>query len=191
MEKDFIEIRWHGRAGQGAKSASQIIAEAVMEYGKYVQSFPEYGAERTGAPMRAFNRIADRPISVYTGVDNPDYVVVIDPDVLFTVNVLEGMKEGSVLLANTKYSPDEIRKKLNVPEGIKIYTVNARDISLEELGGDFPNTPMLGALVRVSKLLEIEKLTEKFKEHFTAKLGSEMVEKNIRAIKRGYKEVKE
>lgn len=189
MEK-IIEITWHGRGGQGAKSASQILAESLLDIGKYAQSFPEYGAERAGAPMKAFNRIADRKLSIYANVESPDIVVVIDSTLLSAISVTDGMKENGILLVNSSASPDGIRKKYKVAGGIKVHAVDASAAALGTIGKDMPNTPMLGALSKVSGIISIEQLKEKFSEHFTGKLGEEMVKKNIEALERGYKEVR-
>ncbi|MDD5066789.1 MAG: 2-oxoacid:acceptor oxidoreductase family protein [bacterium] len=189
MDK-IIEITWHGRGGQGAKSASQILAEALLDIGKYAQSFPEYGAERAGAPMKAFNRIADRKLTIYANVEAPDIVVVIDPTLLSAINVVDGLKENGILLVNSSSSPDSIRSKHKYPDNIKVFSLDASRIAVETIGKDIPNTPMLGALSKVSGLITIKDLVEKFTEHFSHKLGEEVVKKNTEALDRGFKEVK-
>ncbi|MBN1898055.1 MAG: 2-oxoacid:acceptor oxidoreductase family protein [Spirochaetes bacterium] len=187
---NFIEIRWHGRGGQGAKSASQIIAESLFALGKFAQSFPEYGAERAGAPMRAFNRIDEKPITLYAPVENPDIVIVIDPTLLSAIDVSDGLKKDGILLINSKDDPKKIKTKFDFKD-FKVYTVPASTIAVEEIGRDMPNTPMLGALSKISSIIKLKDLEEKFKEHFTEKLGELMVGKNIKAMARGFKEVKE
>lgn len=185
--KDFLEIMWRGRAGQGAKSAAQILAEVAMLSGKYSQAFPEYGAERSGAPMRAFNRISDQPIKIHSGIENPDIVVVIDDTLITAMNVVEGLKEDGILIVNTQKSIDEIRKRTGF--GGKICVVPATKIALEEIKRGIPNTVMLGALVKVTEVVPLDSIVEQFKEMFSNKLTPEMLEGNLRAIKRGYEEV--
>jgi len=185
--KDFLEIMWRGRAGQGAKSAAQILAEVAMLSGKYSQAFPEYGAERSGAPMRAFNRISDQPIKIHSGIENPDIVVVIDDTLITSMNVVEGLKEDGILIVNTQKSIDEIRKRTGF--GGKICIVPATKIALEEIKRGIPNTVMLGALVKVTEVVPLDSIVEQFKEMFSNKLTPEMLEGNLRAIKRGYEEV--
>jgi len=187
---DFIEIRWHGRGGQGAKSASQILTEALFDTGKFSQSFPEYGAERAGAPMRAFNRIGEKPITIYSSVEHPDIVVVIDRTLLSAIDVSEGLKKDGILLINSQTSPDDVKKRYGFKD-FKVYTVNASHIAIEEIGRDMPNTPILGALAKVTNIIGLKELQEKFKEHFIEKLGKDMVEKNLKAMERGYKEVQQ
>ncbi|MCD6443242.1 MAG: 2-oxoacid:acceptor oxidoreductase family protein [Thermotogae bacterium] len=178
---------WRGRAGQGAKSAAQILAEVAMLSGKYSQAFPEYGAERSGAPMRAFNRISDQPIKIHSGIENPDIVVVIDDTLITSMNVVEGLKEDGILIVNTQKSIDEIRKRTGF--GGKICIVPATKIALEEIKRGIPNTVMLGALVKVTEVVPLDSIVEQFKEMFSNKLTPEMLEGNLRAIKRGYEEV--
>ena len=185
--KDFLEIMWRGRAGQGAKSAAQILAEVAMLSGKYSQAFPEYGAERSGAPMRAFNRISDQPIKIHSGIENPDIVVLIDDTLITTMNVVEGLKEDGILIVNTQKSIDEIRKRTGF--GGKICIVPATKIALEEIKRGIPNTVMLGALVKITGVVPLDSIVEQFKEMFSNKLTPEMLEGNLRAIKRGYEEV--
>ncbi len=188
MQENTIEIRWHGRGGQGAKTASQLLAEIAFEAGKMVQSFPEYGAERQGAPMKAFNRISDKPIRVRCAVQNPDIVIVIDPTLLSSINVLEGTDENTILIANTAAKPQKIREKLNF-KGKKVYTVDATKISLEELGQNRPNTPILGALAHVFDYMTVDDIIKHFEHKMARKLPEDLIEANKRAIKRGYEEV--
>jgi len=148
----MIEIRWHGRGGQGAKTASQFIGEAALDAGKYIQAFPEYGPERAGAPIRCFTRIADKSITIHSPVTDPQIVVVIDPTLLDSIDVTEGLKEDGVILVNSAQNPKAIREKLKFKHG-KVATVNATKISLETLGIPMPNTPMLGALLKVKEIV--------------------------------------
>ncbi|MDD2431535.1 MAG: 2-oxoacid:acceptor oxidoreductase family protein [Firmicutes bacterium] len=189
---DILEIRWHGRGGQGAKTAALLMGESAADAGRYVQAFPEYGPERMGAPVTAYNRISTEPIRLHCSVENPKYVVVLDPTFLGTVDFTHGVKDGGAILINTPESPEEWRKKLNLGDkNIKIYTVDASKISREETGGNFPNTPMLGALIAVSSVLDIDKAIESFNKDLTRKFRNkpDMVGKNLKAIRRSFEEV--
>ncbi|HHY24538.1 MAG TPA: pyruvate synthase, partial [Clostridiaceae bacterium] len=148
-----VEIRWHGRGGQGAKTASLLLADAAFDTGKYIQGFPEYGPERMGAPITAYNRISDTKLTIHSNIYEPDYVVVVDETLLEAVDVTSGLKEDGAIVINTTKSPDEIRPLLKGYKG-KVCTVDARTISIETLGRYFPNTPMLGAVVKVSKIMD-------------------------------------
>lgn len=186
--KDLIEVRWHGRGGQGAKTAAQFLAEAALDAGKSIQAFPEYGPERAGAPIRTYTRISAKPINLHCGVANPEYVVVIDPT-LVSPQIAEGLTDKGILLVNTKESAESIRKKTNFKGG-KVATVDATQISLDTLGRPMPNMPMLGALLKVAPLVEQEALYKKIKAKFLKKIGEEKTNANIAGIKRAYEEVK-
>ncbi len=183
----MIEIRWHGRGGQGAKTAAQFLAEAALDTGKYIQAFPEYGPERAGAPVRTYNRISTQPINLHCGVTNPEYVVVIDPTLLSPA-VVEGLSAEGMLLVNTSESIDSVRQKTGRKVG-KVATVDATKISLDTLGKPMPNLPMLGALLKIVPLVELDALGEKIKAKFLKKIGEEKTEANITGIKRAYEEV--
>lgn len=187
MEK-LIEVRWHGRGGQGAKTGAQILAEVFFEQGYHIQAFPEYGAERSGAPMKAFNRLSKEEILLHCQVENPDIVVVIDPTLLGAINVTEGLKDNGVLLVNTPHAPSEIKKKLGL-KGQKVYTLDATKIALEEMKANFPNTPILGALAKIIGEVPLESFDEHFRSKFEGKLPPDRVEANLRAMRRGYEEV--
>jgi len=187
MEK-MKEICWYGRGGQGAKTAAQLLAEASLAEGKYIQAFPEYGPERAGAPMKAFTRIADEPINLHCGVNCPQIVVVIDPTLLNLVDVNEIAEKG-ILLVNIDKPPFQIRKeRFGLFKG-KIYTVNATKIALETVGLPLPNTPMLGALIRAVEIVPLKSLEEKLKEKFLKKIGEEKTKANSQGVYRAYKEV--
>ena len=187
----LTEIRWHGRGGQGAKTASLLLADAAFNTGKYIQGFPEYGPERMGAPITAYNRISDEKITIHSNIYNPDYVVVVDDTLLESVPVTEGLKEDGAIIINTPKSPDEIRPLLNGYKG-KICTIDAKKISLETLGAYFPNTPMLAAVVKVSKIMDektfLDDMIGSFKHKFAKK--PEVIEPNMKALERSLKEVK-
>lgn len=184
----LLEIRWHGRGGQGAKTAATFLAEAVLRSGMYSQGFPEYGPERMGAPMKGFTRISDEPIKLHCGVYTPHIVVVLDPSLLDTVNVTEGLDDNGIIVVNTGKCPRDIRKKLQLKDK-KIFTVDATKISLEELGRPIPNTPMIGALIRVSEILPLETIIDDVREKFSKKFSEKVVNSNIKCIQRGYSEV--
>lgn len=184
----MVEVRWHGRGGQGAKTASYLLAESAAADGKYVQAYPEYGAERSGAPIRSFTRISERPIRTHSGVKNPSIVVVLDQTLLLSVDVAEGVEPGGVILVNSEESPEEIRKRLDAKE-IKVYTVPATRIAMDTLKRPIPNTPMMGALVRVMGTLDIEKVKEDVRKRFSARFRPEVVEANVNALQRAFEEV--
>lgn len=186
--KDLIEIRWHGRGGQGAKTAAQLLAETALESGKYIQAFPEYGPERAGAPMKAFTRISNKPINLHCGVTNPEIVVVIEPTLLDSVNVIEGLGDDGVLLVNTDQSPKRVREKVNFNKG-NVLTIDATRIAIETLGLPMPNTPMLGALIKATGLVGLEDLKRKIKNKFLKKIGEAKVKGNLDAVQRAYQEV--
>ncbi|SHH46520.1 2-oxoacid:acceptor oxidoreductase family protein [Thermosipho atlanticus] len=188
MPAKYFEIRWHARAGQGAKSASQMLAEAALEMGKYVQSFPEYGAERTGAPMKAFNRIADVPILVHSSVESPDVVIVIDDTMLGHPDLVTGVKEDTIFIVNTTKDIEFVKEKLGISG--KICVVPATDIALEEIKRGIPNTVMLGAIAKVTGAITLESAEKRIRKTFGKKFSEEIVEANIRALRRGFEEVK-
>lgn len=186
-----VEIRWHGRGGQGAKTASLLLAEAAFSTGKYIQGFPEYGPERMGAPITAYNRISDNKIRIHSNIYEPDYVVVVDESLIKDVDVAAGLKKDGAILVNTQKEPAEIKKQLKGFEG-KVYTVDAMTISIDALGKYFPNTPMLGAIVKVSEVMTEEEFIASMEESFKHKFASkpEVIEGNMKAIKRALQEVK-
>ena len=188
---NLIEIRWHGRGGQGAKTASLLLADAAFNTGKYIQGFPEYGPERMGAPITAYNRISDTPITVHSNIYEPDYVVVVDDTLLESVNVTAGLKTNGAIVINTTKSPEYLKSVLKGYEG-KIYTIDARKVSMECLGKYFPNTPMLAAIVKVTGIMSddafIQDMEGSFKHKFAKK--PEVIEGNMNAIKMALNEVK-
>jgi len=189
LKKQIIEVRLHGRGGQGAKTAADLLAMTALEAGKHIQSFPEYGPERAGAPIRAFARISDKPINVHCGVANPDVVAVIDPTLL-VINppVTEGFTSEGILLVNTNETPAEVRKKLNLKDGT-VYTVDATKIALEETGISLPNTPMLGAIIKATGIVSVDDLKNQLKKKLGKKLSPEKMEGNMKAIDRAYNSI--
>ena len=187
---NLIEIRWHGRGGQGAKTASLLLADAAFNTGKYIQGFPEYGPERMGAPITAYNRISDKPITVHSNIYEPDYVVVVDDTLLDVVPVTDGLKETGAIVINTTKSPEIIKKSLNGYTGA-VYTIDARKISIETLGRYFPNTPMLASIVKVSGIMSDEAFLEDMKSSFKHKFAKkpEVIDGNMKALEMALKEV--
>ena len=188
---NMIEIRWHGRGGQGAKTASLLLADAAFNTGKYIQGFPEYGPERMGAPLTAYNRISDTPIRIHSNIYEPDYVVVVDDTLLESVDVTAGLKETGAIVINTTKSEDYLRKTLKGYKG-DIYTIDARKISEEALGKYFPNTPMLAAIIKVAKIMTDEELLADMEGSFKHKFAKkpEVIDGNMKALEMALKEVK-
>lgn len=188
----MVEIRWHGRGGQGTKTASLLLADVAFSSGMYVQGFPEYGPERMGAPITAYNRIGDEPIRVHSNIYEPNFVVVVDETLIEAIEVEKGLKEGGAIIVNSERTPEELRAELRGYTG-RLYTCNAKKISEECLGKYFPNTPMLGAVVKVSKLVPedefIKNMEESFKHKFSTK--PQVLEGNMCALKRSMDEVEE
>ena len=189
---DMIEIRWHGRGGQGAKTASLLLADAAFNTGKYIQGFPEYGPERMGAPITAYNRISSSPIRIHSNIYEPDYVVVVDDTLLESVDVTAGLKEEGAIVINTTKGKDELEKLLKGYKG-KVYTIDARKVSMETLGKYFPNTPMLAAIVKVSKIMGeqdfLNDMQGSFKHKFAKK--PEVIEGNMKALEMALNSVEE
>jgi pyruvate ferredoxin oxidoreductase gamma subunit len=188
---NIIEIRWHGRGGQGAKTAALLFADSALSLGKNIQAFPEYGPERMGAPVQSFNRLSDKPITVHCGITSPSIVLVLDPTLMATVDVAQGLPDDGTLIVNTSKSPAEVRKEIGLKKA-KVFTVDASAIAKEKIGRNIPNTPMLGALVKVSGLLKFDQMigdTEiKLKKKFSHK--PEIVQGNLDAIKAAHDTVK-
>ena len=189
--KDLIEIRWHGRGGQGAKTASLLLADAAFNTGKYIQGFPEYGPERMGAPITAYNRISTKPITIHSNIYEPDYVVVVDDTLLESVDVTAGLKSDGAIIINSTKEPKHLKEVLKDYSG-EIYVLDAKKISLEALGRYFPNTPMLAAIVKVSGIMTDEELLSDMEGSFKHKFAKkpEVIEGNMKALELALKEVK-
>lgn len=183
MANDLIEIRWHGRGGQGAKTASLLLADAAFNTGKFIQGFPEYGPERMGAPITAYNRISSMPITIHSNIYEPNYVVVVDDSLLDIVDVTAGLKQDGAIIINTTKSADELRKFLNGFSG-DVYTIDAKKISIEALGKYFPNMPMLASVVKVSNVMNSDDFLNDMKESFKHKFAKkpEVIDGNMRAL---------
>ncbi len=181
--KNGIEIRWHGRGGQGAKTAALLLADVAFKTGKYVQGFPEYGPERMGAPITAFNRISENQIRVHSNIYDPDFVAVVDETLLHTVDVSAGLKEEGAIIVNTARTPEEILPELNGYKG-SVYTIDARKISEEALGKYFPNSPMLAAVVAVTQVMPEDVFMSEMRNSYEHKFAKkpEVIEGNMKAL---------
>lgn len=188
---ECIEIRWHGRAQQGIVTAAKVLAEAALYAGKYVQAFPEFGPERMGAPVRAFNRISSEPIRIHGQVTSPHIILLVDPTLIGTVNIAEGTSSDAMFIINTPKPPDEMRKKLLLNNNAKVFTVDASKISMECIGRHIPNTPMLGALAKVTGVVTVDALTDDFKENYAKKYSPKVINGNLKAIRQGFEDVRE
>jgi pyruvate ferredoxin oxidoreductase gamma subunit len=186
--KDLLEIRIHGRGGQGAKTASQFIAEAALGEGKNIQAFPEYGPERSGAPMKAYNRISNKPITTYAPVVNPDVVLVIDSTLIGPIDVTEGLTKDGILIVNTPKSAEEIKKETKFKG--KVYTIDATKIAIDTVGRNLPNTPMLGAFVKLTNIVPIDAIKDSINKEFLKKLGEEKTKATIKGVELAYEAVK-
>ena len=180
---NLTEIRWHGRGGQGAKTAALLLADVAFQTGKYVQGFPEYGPERMGAPITAYNRISDTPIRVHSNIYDPQFVVVVDESLLEAVNVTGGLKEDGAILINTEKSKEEILPKLKGYAG-KVFVIDAKKVSMETMGKYFPNTPLLAAIVKVTGLMDEETFLKEMRASFQHKFAKkpEVIDGNMKAL---------
>lgn len=190
--KEVVEIRWHGRGGQGAKTAALLLADVAFKTGKYVQGFPEYGPERMGAPITAYNRISNEKIRVHSNIYHPNFVVVVDEGLLESVDVAKGIKPGGAIIVNSARTPEEVRNEIRDFDG-KVYTIDAKKVSVACLGKYFPNTPMLAATVKVSGVMEKDTFLNEMEASFNHKFASkpEVIEGNMNALKMSFEEVQE
>lgn len=189
---NLTEIRWHGRGGQGAKTAALLLADVAFQTGKHVQGFPEYGPERMGAPITAYNRISDDEIRVHSNIYDPEYVAVVDESLLEAVDVTAGLKKDGAILVNTQKSKEEILPHLGGYEG-KVYTIDAHKVSMEAMGKYFPNTPMLAAMVKIAGVMEEETFLKEMEASFHHKFAGkpEVIDGNMKALKMAFQEVQE
>lgn len=187
----LTEIRWHGRGGQGAKTAALLLADVAFNTGKYVQGFPEYGPERMGAPITAYDRISDNPIRVHSNIYEPDFVVVVDDTLLHSVDVTKGLKKDGAILINTTMEIDEVLPLLNNYSG-KVFIIDARKVCMATLGKYFPNTPMLAAIVKVSGIMDKEVFMTEMATSLSHKFAKkpEVLEGNMNALKMAWQEVR-
>ena len=189
--KKNIEIRWHGRGGQGAKTAALLLADVAFNTGMYVQGFPEYGPERMGAPITAYNRIGETPIRVHSNIYSPDFVVVVDETLLHSVDVTKGLKKDGAIIINTSSDKKDILPLLNGYEG-EVYTIDARKVSMATLGKYFPNSPMLASIVKVANIMDKEVFLSQMEASYKHKFAKkpEVIEGNMNALKMAFEEVK-
>jgi pyruvate ferredoxin oxidoreductase gamma subunit len=187
-EISMIEIRWHGRGGQGAKTAALLLADVAFSTGMYVQGFPEYGPERMGAPITAYNRLNDEPIRIHSNIYFPDIVVLVDESLAESVDVTAGLKSGGSLVVNTTQKPEKVRKAFADYKG-SLYAIDARDISLRCMGRNLPNTPLLAAVVRITGIMEEKDFLGNMQESFAHKFSAkpEVVEGNMNAIREAWR----
>jgi pyruvate ferredoxin oxidoreductase gamma subunit len=189
MSASMTEIRWHARAGQGAVTAAKLVAETALVEGKYFQAMPEYGPERMGAPLKAFTRISEAPIEISNNIETPDVVIILDDTLLDVVDVVEGLRADGAVIVNTPATPAELRAKLGVGDGVTVATVDASEIALATIGRDIPNTPIVGALVRVRPVVELDSVLGQLERTFGKKFAQEMIDANLDSVRRAYKEV--
>ncbi len=188
---EMIEMRWHGRGGQGTVTAAKVLADACLSGGRFVQAFPEYGPERAGAPLRAYNRISSKELRMHCPVLEPDIVSVVDATLLDSINIAEGSKDNTIFIINTTKDPKEVREKLKVGKNQKVFTVDATKIALDCFGRALPNSPMLGAVCKVTGIVPLDHLLEDVRKSFGKKFSQKIIDGNLEATKRGYEEVKE
>ncbi len=186
---EVMEIRWHGRGGQGAKTACLLLADAAAMEGKYSQGFPDYGPERMGAPMRGFTRISEEPIKVHCAIRSPSIVLVLDDTLLSIVDVAAGITKDGIIIVNTVRSLEDLRAELGLSDR-SIYIVDATGIAIDEIGRPIPNAPMLGALIKVSGILSLDSILDRIRKKFSHGFKADLLEGNVRAIRRAYEEVK-
>lgn len=187
----YLEVRWHGRAQQGIVTAAKVLGEACLIAGKYVQAFPEFGPERMGAPVRAYNRISDAPIRLHSQVTNPRYVLIADPTLIGVAGVTDGAPDDAVFIVNSPKSAKEMKKELGLDNRQpKVYTIDASRISLETIGRLMPNTPLLGALAKATGIITLDALIGNFMENYSKKFSPKVIEGNVAAMNRGYQELK-
>lgn len=186
----LTEIRWHARAGQGAVTAAKVVAETALAADQYMQAMPEYGPERMGAPIKAFTRISTVPIEIHCNIENPDIVVVLDDSLLDIVDVAEGLTDEGVIVVNTCTPPAELRAKLkNIPAGARVASVDASGIALDTIKRDIPNTPMVGALIKLTGVVDMEAFKGLLAKNLSKKFGQEMIDANWASVDRAFEEV--
>lgn len=188
MKKEIIGVRWHGRAGQGTVTASKMLAQILIYAGKYVQAFPEFGPERRGAPVKAYNRISDEPIYIYGPVEKPHYVLIVDPFIISSPVVMEGTEEKTCFIINTEKTPEEMKRKMNLKNN-RVITVSATKIAQEVMGRDLPNMPMLSAFFSVWGEIGEERFKNFVKELLSSYFSQDIVKKNIEVVERTMEEI--
>ncbi|MFQ5427834.1 MAG: 2-oxoacid:acceptor oxidoreductase family protein [Thermodesulfobacteriota bacterium] len=194
MDK-YTEVRWHGRAQQGVVTAAKLLGESCMQAGSHVQAFPEFGPERMGAPVKAFNRVSDAPIRMHCRVENPGFVLIADPTLISGTDsgggLTVGAHEDAVYIINTTKSPEEMRAELGLDgKPAHVYTVDAAHISIESIGRMMPNTALLGALSKVTDVVPLKAVIANFRKNYSKKFGEKVIEGNVKAMQRGHDEVR-
>jgi pyruvate ferredoxin oxidoreductase gamma subunit len=189
MHQQLTEIRWHARAGQGAVTAAKLVAETALELDRYIQAMPEYGPERMGAPIQAFTRISESPIEIHNNIEFPDVVVVLDETLLTFVDVARGLAEDGVMIVNTCTPPEIVKQALKIGGTARVACVDASTISQETLKRDMPNTPMIGALAKMTGLFTLDQITAHLAKTFGKKFSQEVIDANVAAVTRAYEEV--
>jgi pyruvate ferredoxin oxidoreductase gamma subunit len=188
---DTVEIRWHGRGGQGTVTAAKVFADACLSGGRYVQAFPEYGPERSGAPLRAYNRVSTKELRMHCPVLTPDIVAVVDATLLDALNVIEGARANAIVIVNSSKDPGLIREKLKAASSQKVFALDATKIAIDCIGRPMPNSPMVGALAKVSGVVSLDQILDDVKKSFGKKFSQKIIDGNLEAVRRGYGEVRE
>ena len=188
---ETVEIRWHGRGGQGTVTAAKVLADACLSGGRYVQAFPEYGPERAGAPLRAFNRISDNELRMHCPVLEPKVVSVVDATLIEAINVADGALDDAIFVVNTTKDPKEIRAKLKAKDSQKVITLDASKIAMDCIGRALPNSPMLAAVCKATGLVTLDHLLDDVAKSFGKKFSQKIIDGNLEAVRRGFEEVKE
>lgn len=187
--QQLTEIRWHARAGQGAVTAAKLVAETALSQDRYMQAMPEYGPERMGAPIRAFTRISDEPIEIHNNIERPNVVIVLDDSLLDVIDVTEGMQDDGAIIVNTCTPPEELRRILKLPESVTVASVDASGIAMDTIKRDIPNTPMVGALARVTGVVATDATQSLLAKTFGKKFSQDVIDANLESVKRAYDEV--
>jgi pyruvate ferredoxin oxidoreductase gamma subunit len=187
--QQLTEIRWHARAGQGAVTAAKVVAETALAADQYLQAMPEYGPERMGAPIKAFTRISAEPIEIHCNIENPDIVIVLDDSLLEIVDVAEGIHSDGVIIVNTCTPPAQVRAVLGVEDTVRVACVDASGIALDTIKRDIPNTPMVGALIKVAGVVDMDTFKGLLAKNLSKKFGQEMIDANWASVDRAYEEV--
>ncbi len=187
--QQLTEIRWHARAGQGAVTAAKLVAETALELDQYIQAMPEYGPERMGAPIQAFTRLSEEPIEIHCNIEDPNVVVILDETLIAIVDVTRGLVDGGAIIVNTCSPPDAARRELGLGDNVRVACVDASGIANDTLKRDMPNTPMIGALVKVTGVFGLEAVIAHLTKTFGKKFSQEVIDANIAAVTRAYEEV--
>ncbi|MBU2634320.1 MAG: 2-oxoacid:acceptor oxidoreductase family protein [Nanoarchaeota archaeon] len=194
MKKEIVEIRMHGRGGHGAKTAAHLLALAALDEGKYIQAFPEYGPERAGAPVKTYVKIADKKIKSFSPIKHAEIVVIIDSSLINESDIIKTLGKDCVIIANCKLDcevcNDESCELYKIKSKYKTYSIEASDIAIQKLGKDIPNIVMLGALIKITNVVNKAHLINVIKDYFLEKIGKEKTEANILAFEEGYNKVK-